>query len=118
VQPVIHRIHLPLRSPLRTAIGDIRERTVWLVNTGSGWGEAAPLPGFGGESPEQCELALDRARSGVEPSAATPCAFGAFITQIPFPWSNVNSLVRLDTLFDDRSIHFDKSAVIDAAFPS
>lgn len=77
MQPVIHRIHLPLRSPLRTAIGDIRERTVWLVNTGSGWGEAAPLPGFGGEAPEQCELALERARSGVEPSAATPCAFAA-----------------------------------------
>jgi o-succinylbenzoate synthase len=61
----IRRLQLALRIPLVTAIGTIRARTVWLVAASdgvlSGWGEAAPLPGFGGEAPERCELALERA---------------------------------------------------------
>ncbi len=77
MQPEVHRLRLPLRAPLRTALGEIRERTVWLVRIGSGWGEAAPLPGYGGEAPERCEMALERAIAGVEPDAATPCAHAA-----------------------------------------
>lgn len=77
----IHRLRLPLRAPLATALGAIRERTVWLAQAEadglSGWGEAAPLPGFGGEAPEACELALARAVEGREPDAATPCALAA-----------------------------------------
>ena len=75
--PQIHRLRLPLRVPLRTALGEIAERTVWLVHIGKGWGEAAPLPGYGGEAPERCELALARAVTGSEPEATTPCAYAA-----------------------------------------
>lgn len=74
---IIHRLRLPLRTPLATAIGPIRERTVWLVRIGEGWGEAAPLPGFGGEPPERCELALARAADGTDPGPETPCAHAA-----------------------------------------
>jgi len=73
----LHRLQLPLRVPLRTALGEIRERTVWLVQIGAGWGEAAPLPGYGGEPPELCELALTRAIAGTDPDLATPCAYAA-----------------------------------------
>ena len=73
----IHRVRLPLRAPLRTALGAITERTVWLVRYDDGWGEAAPLPGYGGEPPERCELALARAASGTEPGPDTPCALAA-----------------------------------------
>lgn len=73
----IHRLRLPLRTPLRTALGAISERTVWLVRDGMGWGEAAPLPGYGGEPPERCELALARAAAGTEPGPDTPCAQAA-----------------------------------------
>ena len=73
----IHRRRLALRAPLITAIGAIRERSVWLVRIGEGWGEAAPLPGYGGEPPELCELALERAAAGIEPGPATPCAQAA-----------------------------------------
>ncbi len=75
--PRVHRLRLPLRIPLRTALGTIAERTVWLVSIGYGWGEAAPLPGYGGEAPERCELALERAVAGGEPGMATPCALAA-----------------------------------------
>jgi O-succinylbenzoate synthase len=75
--PTIHRLRLPLLQPLRTALGEIRERTVWLVHLGEGWGEAAPLPGYGGEPPELCELALERAADGKNPGLDTPCAKAA-----------------------------------------
>ncbi|HAT10421.1 MAG TPA: o-succinylbenzoate synthase, partial [Planctomycetes bacterium] len=65
----IHRLRLALRRPLETAIGSISERILWLAEVSdgpiSGWGEAAPLPGFGGEAPEACELALERAAAGI-----------------------------------------------------
>jgi L-Ala-D/L-Glu epimerase len=80
----VQRLHLPLHTPLATAIGTIRERTVWLVSAHdgvhTGWGEAAPLPGFGGEAPERCELALERAAmQGPEAGMPddTPCARAA-----------------------------------------
>lgn len=75
--PIIHRLRLPLLQSLRTALGEIRERTVWLVHLGEGWGEAAPLPGYGGEPPELCELALARAAAGHDPGLDTPCALAA-----------------------------------------
>lgn len=79
---LVRRLRLPLRTPLTTAIGAIRERTVWLVaaqdGEHTGWGEAAPLPGFGGEAPERCELALERAAAhACEPPADAPCARAA-----------------------------------------
>jgi o-succinylbenzoate synthase len=89
-------IDLTLRTPLATAQGAIARRRVWLVAADDGrycgWGEAAPLPGFGGEPPEHCELLLDRvqqlalpddldARGGLGPVdarfAALPCARAA-----------------------------------------
>lgn len=80
----VHRLRLPLRAPLATAIGTIRERTVWLVEAGdgglAGWGEAAPLPGFGGEPPERCELHLERAAAAGSAAAIpadAPCARAA-----------------------------------------
>lgn len=82
----VHRLRLPLRTPLATAIGTIRERTLWLVEARAdglcGWGEAAPLPGFGGEAPERCELALERAAAAgsaepIPPDA--PCARAAVL---------------------------------------
>jgi o-succinylbenzoate synthase len=54
---------LPLCEVLETAHGPIRERRGWLVEFESeaglrGWGDAAPLPGFGMESEAQCVKAL------------------------------------------------------------
>src|ERR1043165_8830909 len=51
--------HLKLAAPLMTAQGPISARTVWVValDDGAGrvgLGEAAPLAGFGSETPEQC----------------------------------------------------------------
>ena len=51
--------HLKLAAPLMTAHGPISERTVWVVALDDGegrvgLGEAAPLAGFGSETPEQC----------------------------------------------------------------
>lgn len=81
----VQRHRLRLARPLATAAGTIAERTIWLVEAvgagASGWGEAAPLPGFGGEAPERCELAL--ARAAADPAAwrthtaAAPCAHAA-----------------------------------------
>lgn len=81
----LHPQRIALRSPLVTAVGRIGERRLWLVEARqdgiSGWGEAAPLAGFGGEPPELCELALTRAVA--DPSArhaatrSAPCAQAA-----------------------------------------
>ncbi|MEM7410176.1 MAG: o-succinylbenzoate synthase [Myxococcota bacterium] len=54
---------LPLRTPLATAHGTIRAREGWIVllrdaSGEVGYGEAAPLPGFGLESREEAEAAL------------------------------------------------------------
>jgi o-succinylbenzoate synthase len=55
--------HLKLTTPLMTAHGPISQRTVWVValDDGAGrigLGEAAPLAGFGSETPEQCRDAF------------------------------------------------------------
>jgi o-succinylbenzoate synthase len=56
--------HLKLATPLMTAQGPISERTVWVValedEAGrTGLGEAAPLAGFGSETPEQCRAVFN-----------------------------------------------------------
>jgi o-succinylbenzoate synthase len=62
----LYRCDLPLLRPVTTARGQISSRTTWVVeivtDTGAhGYGEAAPLPGFGGEEPEVCEQVLNKA---------------------------------------------------------
>jgi o-succinylbenzoate synthase len=62
----LYRCELPLLRPVSTARGQISSRTTWVVeivtDSGAhGYGEAAPLPGFGGEEPELCEQVLNKA---------------------------------------------------------
>lgn len=62
----LYRCELPLLRPVTTARGVIASRTTWVVeivtDSGAhGYGEAAPLPGFGGEEPEVCARVLDQA---------------------------------------------------------
>jgi o-succinylbenzoate synthase len=62
----LYRCDLPLLRPLTTARGMIASRTTWVVeivtDSGArGLGEAAPLPGFGGEEPEVCAQVLNLA---------------------------------------------------------
>jgi o-succinylbenzoate synthase len=57
---------LALRQPLRTARESFSRRDGFLIAAQSeaghwGFGEAAPLPGFGGESLEACRATLERA---------------------------------------------------------
>lgn len=61
----LYRCELPLVKPLVTSQGTISARTVWVVevtdgNGRIGLGEAAPLPGFGGEDPEACDRVLNQ----------------------------------------------------------
>ena len=61
---------LPLATPLVTGGGTIAERKVWVLalDDGAGrvgLGEAAPLNGFGSESPEQCREAFNQALAGL-----------------------------------------------------
>jgi len=63
---------LPLVQPLRTAFGEIARRSGWLLEIEDthgtcGFGEALPLPAFGGERPAECAEAL---------SAAAPLLIG------------------------------------------
>lgn len=66
---------LPLRRAFTTAAGVRTARTGWLVAIADGdghrgWGEAAPLPGHGGEAPEAVPAALDAlARAVADPDA-------------------------------------------------
>lgn len=56
-----------LARPLATAAGTIGDRPGWIVDAGGARGEAAPLPGFGGEAPEACAAILSDLRGrGVE----------------------------------------------------
>ncbi len=62
----LYRCDLPLLRPVATARGVITHRTTWVVEIvttsgARGLGEAAPLPGFGGEEPEACAAALQAA---------------------------------------------------------
>ena len=62
--------------PLATAHGVISQRTTWVVeivtDSGAcGYGEAAPLPGFGGEDPDLCAKALDKAVNALTSEAVS-----------------------------------------------
>ncbi len=62
----LFRCELPLVRPLATARGTISARTLWVVALSdgaghTGLGEAAPLPGFGGEDPAACDRVLNQA---------------------------------------------------------
>lgn len=58
----VRPLRLRLVSPLVTSRGPIGERATWLVRIGTeslvGYGEAAPLPGFGGGDPEEVSQVL------------------------------------------------------------
>lgn len=65
IQLELRPYSLPLRRPFVTAFGPVAERRGLLVGARergrpgpSGWGEAAPLPGFGGESLERASQVL------------------------------------------------------------
>jgi len=62
----LYKCDLPLKAPLETSHGTISVRTMWVLEITDergrvGLGEAAPLPGFGGETPEECDRALNQA---------------------------------------------------------
>ncbi len=72
----LYRCDLPLLRPLATSRGLISQRTTWVVeivtDSGAcGYGEAAPLPGFGGEDPELCAKALDKAVNALTSEAVS-----------------------------------------------
>jgi o-succinylbenzoate synthase len=61
-------VRLEFRRPVRTARGEFRERQSVLfelrdVSGIAGYGEAAPWPGFGEETPQSCRAVLDAAAS-------------------------------------------------------
>ena len=58
---------VPLKTPLSTAAGEIRERSGFVIRVGAGVGEATPLPGWT-ESFAECRDAL----SGVEDPKTAP----------------------------------------------
>ncbi len=54
----LHETTLRLRTPLRSAHGELRERALLLLELDGGWGEAAPLPSYDGVTPARCRRAL------------------------------------------------------------
>jgi O-succinylbenzoate synthase len=65
------RYRLPFRAPVRTAHGIWTEREGLIVRLeaeggGIGWGEAAPLTGFGTESGDEAEVACQRLGGGFD----------------------------------------------------
>ncbi len=61
---------LRLVRPLTTAAGTVLGRRVWVFtiedgDTRVGYGEASPLPGFGGEDPDACGAALGKAMAAL-----------------------------------------------------
>ena len=78
----LYAFALPLVAPLRTAHGVIEQREGFLVafddeSGNTGFGEAMPLPSFGGEDLAKCEAALRAALRGVSPAAPAPVAGAA-----------------------------------------
>ena len=55
----LHETTVGLRVPLRTANGELRERSLLLLELDEGWGEAAPLEPYDGISVERCRAALE-----------------------------------------------------------
>ena len=54
----LHALSLRLRTPLRTANGELTDRPLLLLELDDGWGEAAPLEPYDGVSVERCRAAL------------------------------------------------------------
>lgn len=72
----VHPYDIPLVSPLATASGRHTRRRGWLLSLRlaegtEGWGEAAPLPGHGGEAPERAAEAVDEIGRHLVASTAT-----------------------------------------------
>jgi o-succinylbenzoate synthase len=68
----LYRCDLPLLRPLTTSQGVIEKRTVWVLELIGddgvcGYGEASPLPGFGGEEAERCGQTLHKVISLLTP---------------------------------------------------
>jgi L-alanine-DL-glutamate epimerase-like enolase superfamily enzyme len=55
----LHATTVALRAPLRTANGELRRRSLFLLEVDGGWGEAAPLEPYDGVSDERCQAALE-----------------------------------------------------------
>ncbi len=73
----IQAYRLPFRRPFVTAFGRFEQRRGWLVRIVdakglSGFGEAAPLPGFGGGESAAVESALNTLGTAVEDLADAP----------------------------------------------
>jgi len=92
VKATLHPFSLPLRRPLRTAVGEIDQRNGFLLEVEDddghrGWGEAAPLPGWPGGNAEEVGVVLRRwcDDPGSTPRAAlapTPIAAAAVDTAL------------------------------------
>ena len=73
----LQRQTLRLREPLHTSYGEVSERELAIVSLEgsdgvSGFGEAAPLPAYGGPGMEQVWEALEKYRPVVEEAAEDP----------------------------------------------
>lgn len=55
----LHAVDVALRTPLRTADGELTSRPLLALRIGDGWGEAAPLETYDGVSAERCRAALE-----------------------------------------------------------
>jgi L-alanine-DL-glutamate epimerase-like enolase superfamily enzyme len=55
----LHAATVGLRTPLRTANGELRERALLLLELDEGWGEAAPLEPYDGVPLDRCRAALE-----------------------------------------------------------
>jgi L-alanine-DL-glutamate epimerase-like enolase superfamily enzyme len=72
----VRPITLRLREPLRTARGDITERTLLILRVEDregriGWGEAAPLEPYDGVSVDRCRAALEAHAAALRGGAIT-----------------------------------------------
>ncbi len=99
----IHPYRLPLRRPFVTSRQTHVERRGWLVAIADGegqvgWGEAAPLPGHGGESPAAVPAALAAFGRAVADPDARRLVLGT-----PPGWAPLHALAqRLMPRADDR----------------
>ena len=82
----LHKRILNLRNALVTAHGNTTERHVIEISVSEGqfcgWGEAAPLPGFGLESFEEAEVALERWVQDPEQLPVSPTALSGAATAL------------------------------------
>jgi o-succinylbenzoate synthase len=84
---VVEPYRLALRAPLVTARGPIGERRGWIVRLRwddgvEGVGEAAPLPGFGGEMPAEARAALEKLPGRVGGARLGPAGLDALAPEL------------------------------------